>query len=266
MNQTQPETPQTEINPWESTFAGETYVDNRPNPLQPSAALLWMCIGCSVIVKGFVVLKTIWSDPNFNVKLFSYGLPELAMAALMGLGIAMLLHVLLHRRFGQMMPGHWRLIVFGFVMLIEIYSAIFASNMSSEWGHAGPSPLAKLIQGAVTIVFFGIVLWTTRETWPWNIYAGLTMVSSSLMIWRLRVMASTDQLGISDVVRNVIILNLLLNLAILVVLVVAVILDWRRRIPRDLNHQLGIYLVSVVPFMAGFIDRVVEELITLNSV
>ncbi|MEW4564285.1 hypothetical protein AB1K70_17235 [Bremerella sp. JC770] len=205
-------------------------------------------------------MKTIASDPHFSVRLLSQGIPELAMGAMMGLGIALLIHALVRQRFAQLMPGHWRLIIFGFVMLIEICSALSSASMSSEWGYAGPPPLAKLIQEVVTIVFYGIVLWATRETWPWKIYAGLMIVSSSLMIWRLRVIASTDQVGISDTLRSIIILIFLLDLTILVVVVVAVIVDWRRKIPRDVNHHLGVYLVIILPFMAGFISRFVELL------
>ncbi|PQO39232.1 hypothetical protein C5Y96_05075 [Blastopirellula marina] len=268
MNQNQPESPQTEINPWESTVVGETYVDTGPNPLQPSAMLLWTCIVCSMVVKGFLIWKSIASDPFFMVKLLSYGLPELAMAALMGLGIAMLVHVIFRQRFAQMMPGHWRLIVFGLTLSLETGVGIINSVAGGSWDLSTAISIQAITLGVLTMVFYAAVLWTTSEGPRWRTYAVLSVLASAFMISRIvtRLMATAaDQAYVHETIAGLGIATLLLHFALLVVLVVGVILDWQRKIPRDINHYLGVYLVSIVPFLAGFIDRFVERLMIYNS-
>lgn len=264
MTQPQPESPRTEINPWERTSAGETFVDTLPNPLQPSARLLWTCIVCSMVVKGFIIWETIASDPFFSVKLLSYGVPELVMAVLMGMGLAMLVHVICRQKFGQMMPGHWRLILFALTLLYETV-VYFINWVAGLWWFLPTGLSIKAITLSTLLAVFCVaVLWTTREGRAWRTYAVLHILFELFLISQVAIALNVIP-SILSVMNNTAasfeLAMLLLELAILVVLFVAVILDWRSKIPRDVNHYVGVYLVMIVPFMAGFIDRFVEGLL-----
>lgn len=269
MSQPQPESPQTEINPWESTVAGETYVDTRPNPLKPSAWLLWTSIAISVAVKGYIIWLSISSRPNFTLKLLSYGVPELAMAVMMGMGLAMLVHVIYRQKFSQMMPGHWRLILFALTLLHETVAYFIGWVAGLWWFMPSGFSIQAITLSTLLAVFCVTILWTTSEGPAWRTYAVLRILFEVLLISEVVIgLSGTHSIlrAMNHTAASWELAVLFLQLAIVIVLFVAVILDWLRKIPRDVNHYVGVYLVMIVPFLAGFIDRFVEELLTLNSV
>lgn len=159
-----------------------------------------------------------------------------------------------------MMPGHWRLVAMAGVIVGDLLYAFFVlvGLIHDENNFIGVQMILQQgIAALAALLLFGFVVRTTNETRIWRIYAWMCLVYYFLtLLSSLTAMSWFDDLGgqfrplylLSSMIANMI------QLAILLPLVIAIVLDFRDKISRDVYHYLGLILPIVVVLLELFLN------------
>ncbi len=260
MNPSSPENAPLEPNPFAAPSIESLEVDTPENALAPSLHLVWGCIAVGVLAKlfisyeYFVLLELEWGD------LLGWMVGEALAGVVVGLGLAMLLHALSHRRLNELMPGHWRLVAFSAVIVGDLLYAIGIATQQIN-GESESFGLQIILQQGIEAMlaaaFYAYVVRTTKERPIWRIYAWLCLVYYALdAIAPLLSPFWFDGFGQQFVPFYLMISSIsnLIALGILLVLVVAAALDFSRKVPRDTYHYLGLILPVAVLVLQFFLN------------
>ncbi|PQO27710.1 hypothetical protein C5Y97_26810 [Blastopirellula marina] len=238
----------------------EVEVEIAENGVAPGVGLLAGCILVGVLAKlAFLyefarLLEVDW------INMWAWSLGEILGGAVAGLGAAIFFYALANKKLKSMMPGHWRLVAMAGVIAGDLLYAFFVlvGLIHDENNFIGVQMMLQ--QGIVSlaaVVLFGWVVRTTNETRIWRIYAWMCLVYYFLtLIASLTSISWFDGLGeqfrplylLSSMISNMI------QLAILLPLVIAIVLDFRGKIPRDAYHYLGLILPIVVLLLEFFLN------------
>ncbi|PQO27711.1 hypothetical protein C5Y97_26815 [Blastopirellula marina] len=239
-----------ETNPFASPELAE--VDQQAFPNVPSGRVLWSClvIGCVLNLLTsisyysnsdvYFICKVLWSVPNFL-----YGV-------MYGLGLAMLTHAVIQRRFSTLSPGHWRLIVF--LSLLGDELAWFVS----------------LVLSTVLYLVFPVV---TKESRAWRRHAWVMAAAYSLDLVRrglVRVLEEVHTTGVRSLLGEyellygvMITINwglLVLNLVAVILVLLGIRFDRQANIPRDSYHYAGLMLIVLVPWLHMAVYQIIITL------
>lgn len=260
MSPTSPENTPLEHNPFAapSLESMEVEVEIAENAVAPGLGLVAGCMTVGVLAKlSFLytfaqLLEADWTD------MWAWSLGEILGGAVAGLGVAIFFYAMTNNKLILLMPGHWRLVAMAGVIVGDLLYSFFVlvGLIHDENNFIG---VQMMLQGGSTslaaVLLFGWVVRTTDETRIWRIYAWMCLVYYFLtLLASLTSMSWFD--GIGEPFRPLYLLSYtianMIQLGILLPLVVAIVLDFRDKVPRDMYHYLGLILPMVVVMLELF--------------
>ncbi|RCS41041.1 hypothetical protein DTL42_20845 [Bremerella cremea] len=262
MSPTSPENTPLEQNPFAapSLESMEVKVETPANGVAPSLGLIAACVAVGVLAKlSFLyefaqLLEIDWID------MWAWTLGEIVGGAVAGLGAAIFFYALANNKLISLMPGHWRLVAMAGVIVGDLlYSfLILVGLIHDDNNFIGVQMMVQEgIASLAAALLFGFVVRTTGERRGWRIYAWMSFIYYILiLVASLTAMSWYDDLGgqfrplylVSSKISSMI------EWAILLPLVIAIVLDFRDKIPRDVYHYLGLFLPVVVLLIELFLN------------
>ncbi|RCS41040.1 hypothetical protein DTL42_20840 [Bremerella cremea] len=191
-------------------------------------------------------------DRSLAAKVFLL-FPHLVAGVIAGLGLALLFQAIYRRRFSELMPGHWRLVV----GLIWVVSDLVASPWYGEPGFTvGISSffmaniIGQLVVGFFALLFFGLVAYWTKESKSWRIVACFMLVVVAAITLQVPVSLRVAQADAAPMRLLAVFLSgihLFASLGTLVAFFAGLYLDYNRQTPRDVYHWIGIAYIFALP-------------------
>lgn len=228
-------------------------------PLTPGVPFVAVCVVLGILSKIVVFYGIAFLMEAQWIEMWSWVLEEVVWGAIAGLGAAVFFHAVRRGQLTQLMPGHWRLVAISGVIVGDLlYTfAILTHLVNEDNNFMGVQIIFQQgIRELLAAALYLMVIRTTGETYPWRVYAWMSLVCYVVML--LASLASPfwfDGFAGAGFGSVYIVLTGISNLiaaVILVLLLMAIVIDFRRKIPRDAYHYLGLALpIAALLFQVG---------------
>ncbi len=256
MHQPNGDLPPTPFNPYAAPRT-ETMPPDAPveGSFRPSGIIVLCGAILGVLVSYFSILA--WQGSvDLTGPFVVMMLVELAKGALAGAGIGILLDALLQRKFAQLAPGHW--------FLLLLLASMIAQTSAEAWGTGPDIEISFTSFGAwyfvQTVVYQSLVLvlmtpiaLTTAEPIRWKalIWGMLLLAVVSLLQFPSAIFDQVAVLGMISIIlmTSSALGSFALAVAVLVMIVVEATTDRPRTKSRDRYHWLGIFGPAGLTFL-----------------
>ena len=245
----QPAEPTSNANPFASPDAPRTETSDTGNV--PSLTMLLICLALAMIQPCCYAYQTFFDIELSLVQKVLEPIDNLLEGVAEGIGLALLVHALFHKRFDTLAPGHWRLVVMltGYVGFYRFFAP-------------------QLVAAA----FYLVMIWRTSEARVWKRYAWFSvagyLLSIVLSVVRMRLMeqfdAMQDSIQVSSTLPPAVwmvwcvgAVAMLIYAVTLGLMIAGVIHDHRNDVKRDFYHFVGLLLFPFL-WLLNWVDLLIR--------
>lgn len=226
----------------------------------PSVTMLAVCLALALLEPCWDTYWTFFDVDLSLVQKLLEPMDNLLEGVAEGIGLALLVHALLHKRFDTLAPGHWRLIVMltGYVGFYQYYAPQF-----------------------LAAAFYLVMIWRTSEARVWKGYAWFSvagyLLSIVLSVVTMMAAEQFDEMQDSIQVRSTLppavwmlwcvgALAMLINAVTLGLMFAGVLNDQRNGVKRDFYHYLGLLLPLFLSLLKwGFLLNILRSIWEIQS-